>query len=214
MPKFIRFMLPMFLVAFVTTLNLTIDLVHLHAFDFKSLRQGVGSEVSIEQSDRYLNVAAAMALTAVFILPDIAKTQNTQAILTKNDVYVLFVFLALALASVPPALFSPYFAIFGVAFLWLSFLIPTSNFYAYIQTKNRIRESRNKLMNYRYHPYVKGSTGKVWKPTDEEFMKLAYVEQYVQTKKKTKGAREFEMDDFWNIERVDESSDNHWEVSY
>merc|ERR1719242_502379 len=82
----------------------------------------------------FLGNAASLVLALVFILPELKQSTRNTEFFESNDVYLLFLFISLALSSIPPKYQvsdTNYCALFGVILLWSSFAFPISNYFAY-----------------------------------------------------------------------------------
>merc|ERR1711957_413119 len=187
MVKFVKVLLPMLLISTINTINVLMDVSLMNRQD--------SSSDDIDSSDRYLQISAALALTAVFVLPEMTRKWNTQSVITWNEVYILIIFVALSLSSIPPAMVgTTEYAFVGMILLWGSFCIPIFNLVSYLYVKNSIKAQRIKIIKEHedkhlleekpIHPFLKKNSQDNWPPSEikkdlekqeEELKKFRFV---------------------------------------
>jgi len=85
----------------------------------------------------YIANSATLALTAVFLLPNIKGESNRTEWLTFNNLYIFLIFIGLALSSFPQDMVGTnVYALVGNGFLWGSFLIPLLNTLKFLRHEN------------------------------------------------------------------------------
>jgi len=166
MKKLIPIMMPMVVVAVMTTIN-----AHNNYVGNSSIADFLGN-------------AASLVLALVFILPELKQsTRNTESF-ESNDVYLLFIFISLALSSIPPKYQvsdTNYCALFGVILLWSSFAFPISNYFAYRRIYEKVcrRDKRTIDKNNKdhgQHCFAPDSNYKRW--SEKYFLNdFSYVHQ-------------------------------------
>jgi len=123
--KFVKIVFPMLLIAILNTVNV--------------LDRDV-------ESTNFLNNAATFALTAVFILPSVIGNSNSQNILSMNNVYIILVFVGLALSSIPLEMMKTNVPAFtGMIIIWFSFIMPTIGCIGYAKSCYSIRRWLRKI---------------------------------------------------------------------
>lgn len=133
-----RIALPMILIATLNTLNLWMELVRLSRLkEEETTVEAAKEERAAEDYDsagRYLEISSVLALAAVFVLPNMARSRRPviYTLVTWDEMYVLIVFLALVLSSFPPGLTHELIAIVGCGILWASFILLIQNAILYI----------------------------------------------------------------------------------
>jgi len=137
--KFVSIILPMFLVTFITTINV--------ANDDNVINEDT-NEKDGEETSNHLQVMSALTLTAVFILPEILDSSSHQdsSLLDQDNIYVIMNFAALVLASVPKKIVGTLaFQTVGCALMWVSLLIPFLSYIRFRSITRRIKRERNIL---------------------------------------------------------------------
>lgn len=114
--KLVQIIFPMLLIAILNTINV----------------------INADESE-FIGNASTFALTAVFILPTIIGQAKTQHIFTPNNVYIMLVFIGLALSSISETLAgTKILKLLGMIILWLSFLIPAGGYVLFYKEYSRI----------------------------------------------------------------------------
>jgi len=94
-----------------------------------------------------LSTSATLALTAVFLLPNILSKAYRPKIIATNMVYILLVFIGLALSSVTHEMQNSKIAAYtGVALFGFSFIIPIVSFFKFSEYKQSILEEEKSFM--------------------------------------------------------------------
>jgi len=175
--KMISSILPIFLVAFIALLNVFNDYVSMtqtqSEFDIHAtMTDNITGTVNVlvgkaiepgEHADilGHLQVMAALTLAAVFILPNIIDATNRMSIYSAENMYVIFIFVALLLSSLPGKFVTGMLPeSIGVSLLFLSFLIPLSSSYRFAHIEAKIAEEMHELTENRR--FLSDHTYKRW----------------------------------------------------
>jgi len=156
MSKFISVQLPMIFIAVVKTMSFRVA--------WLELEMEGGDAFSL--ADKFLGTSAALGLTVVFLLNKLTRKHNVQAkYLTMNEIYVISIFTAMAMSSVPLAFgqAAKIIATVGLALLWATFIIPTYNLIKYRRICRKLLAERQLATDtcYRSHAFAQ----------DKEFVK-------------------------------------------
>jgi len=150
--KFISIIFPMVLISFIATLNVMNEILVVH--------------VDNESNDvmAHLQVTSALTLAAVFILPQIIDPSNRSSIFGQDSFYVIIVFVALVLTSIPEKMVQTvWYEIVGMVLLWISFLIPIVGSLRYLRIVRRIRNEMA-IMGKHNRFLRAGKNYKEWSP--------------------------------------------------
>ncbi|KAL3933141.1 MAG: hypothetical protein SGBAC_010528 [Bacillariaceae sp.] len=123
MKKFVEIVAPMFLIAGMNTIHV------------------LNPDEGVEVAD-YIANSATFALSVLVFLPTMVATSRIQKLMTANNLYILLIFIALTLSSIPDT-FSGHkgYAVSGMIIYWASFLFPVINSFRYL---NYLRKARRK----------------------------------------------------------------------
>jgi len=130
MSKFVNTVSPMLLIAILNTIQV-----------FDTLEGEI-------ETVNFLGNAASFALTAVFVLPSIISESKGSVVLNKNNIYIMLIFIGLALSSLPDRLLGTNIPAFcGMAILWLSFVFPIWGFFEYFTRIHKIKKRSPKKVD-------------------------------------------------------------------
>jgi hypothetical protein len=162
MPKFISIILPALLVSVLTTLNW-------YTANNNNNKSGVVND--------YLINATLIAIIAAVSLPHMSRSRMANQIFTLYDAYVVFLFVSLALASIPPSLtaITTMVCEVGVILVWVSLAFPLNSLARYLFQIHQIKQEHGRS-GLNHHPLAKTSLYKDW--TSEKMELMHYVEWF------------------------------------
>jgi len=126
--KFVQIVFPMLLIAILNTVQVL--------------------DKDFVENTNFLSNAATFALTAVFILPSIIGNSNIQDLYSMNNLYIISIFVGLALSSIPSEMMGTSVPAFtGMIIVWLSFIMPIIGCIGYFQRCRSIRRTSPKQID-------------------------------------------------------------------
>lgn len=163
MKKFVEIVFPMFLIAGMNTIHV----------------------LNPEEQEivDYLANSSTFALSVLVFLPTMIGSSRRQNLYTANNLYIMFIFLALALSSIPQSwVGNNVFALIGMVLYWASFLFPLVNGYRYLKF---IAFAKNDANENHFWPDANKKAYKVSKDdADDSFIKIqdiVYMDEYTRT---------------------------------
>jgi len=130
--KMVSIILPMILVTFLTLMNVVNDIMK------------VDEGGNPEEATNHLQVASALTLTIVFILPQLLDDNcNREKLFTEGNLYIIFFFFSLLLTSIPISIGTRIPEIVGVSLMGASLLLPLYNCRSYFLIRKRFTEEAN-----------------------------------------------------------------------
>jgi hypothetical protein len=165
MKRFVEIVFPMFLIAGMNTIHV------------------LNPDEEQDVVD-YLANSATFALSVLVFLPTMVGSSRRQNLYTANNLYIMFIFLALLLSSIPQGLVvdNNVFALMGLALYWASFLFPLVNGYRYLKFISFAKKDANE--NH-FWPHANKNPYKVSKDDAEDsFIKvedIVYMDESART---------------------------------
>ncbi|CAJ1931356.1 unnamed protein product [Cylindrotheca closterium] len=125
MKKFVEIVAPMFLIAGMNTIHV------------------LNPDEKVEVAD-YIANSATFALSVLVFLPTMVGTSRVQQVWTPNNLYIVLIFVALTLSSIPDTWAGHKgYAIAGMIIYWVSFLFPIVNSIRYLLFLRKARRKAN-----------------------------------------------------------------------
>lgn len=152
MKKFVEIVFPMFLIAGMNTIHV----------------------LNPEEQEivDYIANSATFALSVLVFLPTMVGSSRRQNFYTANNAYIIMIFLALFLSSIPESwLGNNALAVMGMILYWLSFLFPFINGFRYL---NYVKSAQNDANQNHFWPDANRNVYKAAKSDAEEsFVKIS-----------------------------------------
>jgi len=164
--KLVSIILPILLVTFVTALNVLNDYDQYQKhFDYiRSNPDGNEIPEKGEEPANHLQITSALTLTVVFILPEILDQKNRNNFFSEENSYVIIIFIALILASIPSYMAGIYPEMIGMGLMITSCFIPLLNLFRYSKILGKISREAHQLSKCRR--FLSDAEYKPWKPKD------------------------------------------------
>jgi len=154
MKKFVEIVAPMILIACMNTIHV------------------LNSDEQVDTAD-YIANSATFALSVFFFLPTLFGSSRIHKIWSPTNLYIIFIFVALALSSIPDTWAGhKLYAIAGMIIYWVSFLFPVVNGIRYLHYRQKKKRIANPAD---FWPGKNKITFKASKNISHEFAKVGDI---------------------------------------
>jgi hypothetical protein len=131
--RLVSTILPLFLVSMINTIAVLNDMWEEHFEEHTPLVDQFDEGAMLFQESKYelarkhLEMTSILSLTVVFLLRSIHQPERKSTLFSRNNLYLLFIFLALVLSS----FLNKNIRLAGACLMWTSFCFPVFHYFAY-----------------------------------------------------------------------------------